>query len=70
MTGSDALHYHFTAQSLILREGFHPQWDLLHAFFCGLSHQLILAGLALAAAVLRSYGFFLAGRSAHSRPIA
>src|SRR5260221_9972759 len=41
MTGSDALHYHFTAQSLILREGFHPQWDLVHGFFCVLGNPFI-----------------------------
>ena len=47
ITGSDALHYHFTVQSTYLREGFHAPWSLLHGFFCGLSHQLILSGLAL-----------------------
>jgi len=61
MTGSDALHYHFTAQSLILREGFHPQWDLLHAFFCGLSDQIILAGLALGSSPLAQLWLFLGG---------
>src|SRR5438477_7386552 len=33
MTGSDALHYHFTMQAIYLREGFHPPWSLLHGFF-------------------------------------
>jgi hypothetical protein len=46
LTGSDALHYHFPVPLLILREGFHPNWFLSHSFFAGLSHQLILAGLA------------------------
>jgi len=47
LTGSDALHYHFTMQALYLANGFSAPWSLLHGFFCGLSHQLILAGLAL-----------------------
>ena len=46
LTGSDAMHYHFSVPLLILREGFHPNWHLSFSFFTGLSHQLILAGLA------------------------
>jgi len=49
LTGSDALHYHFTAPQLILRAGFHPNFFLSHSFFGGQSHLLILAGLALPA---------------------
>ena len=46
ITGSDALHYHFTAQAYYLQYGFHANWSLLPGFFCGLGHQLILVGLA------------------------
>jgi hypothetical protein len=59
ITGSDALHYHFTAEALLLAEGFHANWSLLHSFFCGLSHQLILAGLALGSdAIAQGWLFF------------
>ena len=47
VTGSDALHYHFTAPQLILQSGFHPDFFLSHSFFTGQSHLLILAGLAV-----------------------
>jgi len=47
LTGSDALHYHFTLPAQILREGFRVNWFDPHSFFLGLSHQLILAGLAI-----------------------
>jgi hypothetical protein len=47
VTGSDALHYHFTAPLLELQSGFHPDFFLSHSFFTGQSHLLILAGLAL-----------------------
>jgi len=61
LTGSDALHYHFTMQALYLAEGFHAPWSLLHGFFCGLSHQLILAGLALGSGQLAQGWLFLGG---------
>ena len=64
LTGSDALHYHFTAQKLILREGFHANWFLSHSFFSGLSHQLILAGLALGSERLALGWIFLGGAAA------
>src|ERR1700721_2287450 len=38
LTGSDALHYHFTTPLLILKSGFHPDFFLSHSFFCGQSH--------------------------------
>lgn len=47
LTGSDALHYHFTTPLLVLRSGFHPDFFLSHSFFTGQSHLLILMGLAL-----------------------
>jgi Protein of unknown function (DUF1420) len=47
LTGSDALHYHFTSQSLVLRDGFVPHFSLVNSFFTGQGHLLILTGLAL-----------------------
>ena len=47
LTGSDALHYHFTSPLLVLRDGFVPRFDLVHSFFTGQGHLLILTGLAL-----------------------
>jgi len=61
LTGSDALHYHFPAQALCLAEGFYAPWSLLHGFFCGLSHQLILAGLALGSGALAQGWLFFGG---------
>src|SRR5258705_69312 len=61
VTGSDALHYHFTTQALYLAEGFHAPWPLLHGFFCGLSHQLILAGLAFGSDQLAQGWLFWGG---------
>ena len=61
LTGSDAMHYHFAAQQMYLREGFHSPWSLLHGFFCGLGHQLILAGLALGSGQLSQLWLFLGG---------
>lgn len=64
LTGSDALHYHFTAQKCILSDGFHSSWFLSHSFFSGLSHQLILAGLALGSEKLALGWIFLGGAAA------
>jgi hypothetical protein len=61
LTGSDALHYHFTAPLLTLREGFHPNFFLSHSFFCGQSHLLILAGLALGSSRITTGLLFLGG---------
>jgi len=61
LTGSDALHYHFAAPSMILREGFHPNLFLSHSFFCGQSHLLILACLALGSERLAMGLLFLGG---------
>ena len=47
VTGSDALHYHFTTPLLILQNGLHPDFFLSHSFFTGQGHLLILTGLAL-----------------------
>ena len=61
LTGSDALHYHFSVPLLVLREGFHPNWFLSHSFFAGLSHQLILAGLATGSERLALGWIYLGG---------
>lgn len=61
LTGSDALHYHFTAPLLVLREGFHPNFFLSHSFFTGQGHLLILAGLALGSEKLALGLLFLGG---------
>ena len=34
LTGSDALHYHFTVQRQILEQGFHPNLSISHSFLC------------------------------------
>ena len=60
VTGSDALHYHFTGPLLTLRYGFHPNFFLSHSFFTGQTHTLILAGLALGSDRL-SMGFLFLG---------
>ncbi len=61
VTGSDALHYHFTVPSLILSSGFHPNFFLSHSFFCGQSHLLILTGLALGSSRIAMGLLFLGG---------
>ena len=61
VTGSDALHYHFTTPSLILQFGFHPDFFLSHSFFTGQTHLLILAGLALGSSQLAMGFLFLGG---------
>jgi len=61
LSGSDALHYHFTAPLLVLRSGFHPNFFLMHSFFRGQSHLLILTGLALGSARLANGLVFLGG---------
>jgi len=61
LTGSDALHYHFTTPLLILKSGFHPDFFLSHSFFCGQSHLLILMGLALGSSQFAMGLMFLGG---------
>jgi Protein of unknown function (DUF1420) len=64
VTGSDALHYHFTAQAYFLENGFRANWSLLHGFFCGLGHQLILVGLAFGRDQLATGLIYLGGLTA------
>jgi Protein of unknown function (DUF1420) len=61
LTGSDALHYHFTAEQLILEQGFHPIFFLTHSFLCGQGHLLILLGLGLGSEALAMSFLFLGG---------
>jgi hypothetical protein len=61
LTGSDALNYHFTAQKLILKNGFHPAFSIATSFFCGQQHLLILFGLALGGEQLAMGFIFLGG---------
>ena len=61
LTGSDALHYHFTTQQLILEYGFHPDFSISHSFLCGQHHLLILLGLALGSEKLAMGLIFLGG---------
>lgn len=61
LTGSDALHYHFTTQKLVLEYGFHPNFSLALSFFCGQQHLLILFGLAFRSEQLAMGLIFLGG---------
>lgn len=61
LTGSDAMHYHFTVQKQILQQGFHPIFSNSHSFLCGQSHLLILLGLALGGENLALGFIFLGG---------
>jgi hypothetical protein len=61
LTGSDALHYHFTAPLLVLREGWQPNFFLAHSFLTGQGHLLILTGLALGSEKLSLALLFLGG---------
>src|SRR5262249_15393287 len=64
LSASDAMRYHFTVAARYLQEGFHADWSLLHGFFCGLGHQLILAGLALGAEEIAKGLIFVGGAAA------
>jgi hypothetical protein len=48
-------------QALYLADGFHAPWSLLHGFFSGVSHQLILASLALGSGQLAQGWLFFGG---------
>jgi hypothetical protein len=61
LTGSDALHYHFTTPKLILAHGFHPDFSISHSFLCGQHHLLILFGLALGSEKVAMGLIFLGG---------
>ena len=61
LTGSDALHYHFTTQKLILGSGFRPEFSISDSFLCGQHHLLILFGLALGSEQFAMGLIFLGG---------
>jgi len=61
VTGSDALHYHFTAPFHTLQSGFRPDFFVSHSFFTGQGHLLILAGLALGSEQFAMGLLFLGG---------
>ncbi len=61
LTGSDALHYHFATERLILEQGFHPIFFVTQSFLCGQNHLLILLGLALGSESLAMGLIFLGG---------
>jgi hypothetical protein len=61
LTGSDALHYHFPSEQLILEHGFHPIFFLTHSFLCGQGHLLIFLGLVLGSEALAMSLIFLGG---------
>jgi Protein of unknown function (DUF1420) len=61
LTGSDALHYHFTSVRLYLTDGFHPIFSIVHSFLLGQSHQLIVMGLALGSEKLALGLLYLGG---------
>ncbi len=45
VTGSDALHYHFTVPALWLRDGLAPIYGIINSFGVGQAHMLIALGL-------------------------
>ena len=61
LTGSDAMHYHFTGPLLQLGKPEHPILWLTHSFFLGLGHELIGLGLALGGDKLALFMIFMAG---------
>ena len=61
LTGSDALHYHFTTQQLFLKDGFLPVFFNSQSFLCGQNHLLILLGLALGSEKLAMAFVYLGG---------
>lgn len=61
LTGSDALHYHFTTVRLYLENGFHPVFSIVHSFLIGQNHELIVAGLALGSEKLAMGLLYLGG---------
>ena len=61
LTGSDALHYHFTAPLLEIGKPEHPIFWLTHSFFLGLGHELIALGLVLGGDKLALLMIFMGG---------
>lgn len=61
LTGSDAMHYHFTAPLLQIGRPEHPIFWLTHSFLTGLAHELIGMGLVLGGDKLALLLIFLGG---------
>ena len=61
LTGSDALHYHFTIPSLWLHDGFKPIYGIINSFGTGQAHMLIALGLALGSDQIATGIIFLGG---------
>ena len=61
LTGSDALHYHFTAVSLWLHNGLAPLYGIINSFGVGQAHMLIALGLALGSDHISMGLIFLGG---------
>jgi hypothetical protein len=61
LTGSDAMHYHFTAPLLQIGKPEQPIFWLTHSFFLGLGHELIGLGLVLGGDKLALLMIFMSG---------
>jgi hypothetical protein len=61
LTGSDALHYHFTIPSLWLHNGFRPIYGIINSFGIGQAHTLITLGLAFGSDQVATGVIFLGG---------
>ena len=61
LSGSDAMHYHFTAPLLQIGKPEQPIFWLTHSFFIGLGHELIALGLALGGDRLSLLLIFMSG---------
>jgi hypothetical protein len=61
LTGSDAMHYHFTTPLLELGHPLHPIFWLTHSFLTGQAHLLISLGMALGSERISLALIFLGG---------
>lgn len=61
VTGSDALHYHFTIPALWLRNGLAPIYGIINSFAVGQAHMLIALGLGLGSDHFSMGTIFLGG---------
>lgn len=61
LTGSDAMHYHFTVPLIEMGSALHPIFWLTHSFLTGQAHLLISLGLALGDARISLGLIFLGG---------
>jgi len=61
LSGSDAMHYHFTAPLLQLDGAQRPLFWLTHSFLTGLAHEFVAMGLALGSDRISLLLIFLGG---------